>query len=291
MPRFVDVSDLSVARDYLEVPSDYDPRLDDTRTPVDGSVTLAKFDSTLSVRDSLFNSGPVIGLDAGGDQYFSLNAAAGQNRILAFLTAGVARWHIRASGDTESGSDAGSNLEILSRTDAGDAKATLVSISRSTGVIALATSVTASWSATITGASNFQSDVTIGTSSGGQRTVAMNAPAGQYRIFSFRSANVDRWHFRVDNSSESGSDAGSNLQIVSRTDAGANKTTVVDINRASGTVTLAGQLSTKASATGGSGLVVPHGAAPTAPTDGAIWTTTAGLFVRINGVTKTVTLT
>lgn len=34
-----------------------------------------------------------------------------------------------------------------------------------------------------------------------------------------------------------------------------------------------------------SSLRVPHGAAPTTPVNGDIWTTTAGLFVRINGVT------
>ena len=38
-------------------------------------------------------------------------------------------------------------------------------------------------------------------------------------------------------------------------------------------------------------LNIPHGSAPTSPTNGDFWTTTAGLFVRINGVTKTVTLT
>ena len=32
-------------------------------------------------------------------------------------------------------------------------------------------------------------------------------------------------------------------------------------------------------------LRLPHGVAPTNPVDGDIWTTTAGLFVRINGVT------
>jgi hypothetical protein len=42
---------------------------------------------------------------------------------------------------------------------------------------------------------------------------------------------------------------------------------------------------TTASATGGAGLRIPHGAAPTSPTNGDIWTTTAGLFVRINGAT------
>lgn len=33
-------------------------------------------------------------------------------------------------------------------------------------------------------------------------------------------------------------------------------------------------------------LIIPHGAAPTVPTDGSIWTTTAGLFARINGATR-----
>lgn len=39
------------------------------------------------------------------------------------------------------------------------------------------------------------------------------------------------------------------------------------------------------------GLRLPHGAVPSPLTNGDMWTTTAGLFVRINGVTKTVTLT
>jgi hypothetical protein len=39
------------------------------------------------------------------------------------------------------------------------------------------------------------------------------------------------------------------------------------------------------------GVRIPHGSAPASPVDGDIWTTSAGLFVRINGVTKAVTLT
>lgn len=42
---------------------------------------------------------------------------------------------------------------------------------------------------------------------------------------------------------------------------------------------------TQASKAGAAGLRLPHGAAPTAPVDGDLWTTTAGLFVRINGAT------
>lgn len=45
------------------------------------------------------------------------------------------------------------------------------------------------------------------------------------------------------------------------------------------------QLNTPAGTTGASSLRIPHGAAPTAPVDGDMWTTTAGLFARINGAT------
>jgi hypothetical protein len=41
----------------------------------------------------------------------------------------------------------------------------------------------------------------------------------------------------------------------------------------------------KAATSARSSLRAPHGSAPSAPVDGDIWTTTAGLFVRVNGVT------
>lgn len=44
------------------------------------------------------------------------------------------------------------------------------------------------------------------------------------------------------------------------------------------------KLTTAASSTSKAGVNLPHGAAPSAPADGDMWTTSAGLFVRINGV-------
>lgn len=44
-------------------------------------------------------------------------------------------------------------------------------------------------------------------------------------------------------------------------------------------------LNLAASTTGVSTLRVPHGSAPSSPVNGDMWTTTAGLFVRINGAT------
>lgn len=41
-----------------------------------------------------------------------------------------------------------------------------------------------------------------------------------------------------------------------------------------------------ASTTGGASINIPHGTAPTSPTNGDCWTTTAGFFCRISGATK-----
>lgn len=46
-----------------------------------------------------------------------------------------------------------------------------------------------------------------------------------------------------------------------------------------------GKLNTLASSTTSAGLALPHGAAPTSPVNGDLWTTTSGLFARINGAT------
>jgi hypothetical protein len=49
--------------------------------------------------------------------------------------------------------------------------------------------------------------------------------------------------------------------------------------------TMIGKLVTAASNTSRAGLNLPPGSAPTTPVDGDLWTTTSGIFVRINGAT------
>ena len=49
--------------------------------------------------------------------------------------------------------------------------------------------------------------------------------------------------------------------------------------------TMQGELTTQASAIAHAGFNLPLGAAPTVPVDGALWTTSAGLFVQVGGVT------
>ena len=53
------------------------------------------------------------------------------------------------------------------------------------------------------------------------------------------------------------------------------------------TLTATGLILTPASAdVAGAGFRLPHGIAPNSPTNGDFWTTSAGVFVRVNGVTK-----
>lgn len=50
--------------------------------------------------------------------------------------------------------------------------------------------------------------------------------------------------------------------------------------------TFTGKATTAASGSGSAGLALPHGTAPSSPVDGDVWTTTSGVYARINGVTK-----
>lgn len=42
-----------------------------------------------------------------------------------------------------------------------------------------------------------------------------------------------------------------------------------------------------ASATARASLNIPHGTTPTSPVNGDMWTTTSGLYLRLNGTTRT----
>lgn len=58
-----------------------------------------------------------------------------------------------------------------------------------------------------------------------------------------------------------------------------------------GTKSFIGKQTFLASATGAASLTIPHGAAPTSPVNGDIWTTTSGMYTRINGTTVRFILT
>lgn len=61
---------------------------------------------------------------------FDINGAAGSARIHQFLTAGNKRWTIRASGDAESGSNAGTRYQIDAYDDAGTLIKSMMTLTR-----------------------------------------------------------------------------------------------------------------------------------------------------------------
>jgi hypothetical protein len=118
-------------------------------------------------------------------------------------------------------------------------------------------------------------------------TVLISSPAPRvYLSETGVSTNEGVWDIRADSevlAFRTRTDAdgvGEAWMVVSRT------TTVVDeIELNATTIDLNGKVETQASASGAAGLNIPHGIAPSSPADGDIWTTTAGVFARINGAT------
>ncbi|MCA9366857.1 hypothetical protein KC887_01165 [Candidatus Kaiserbacteria bacterium] len=66
---------------------------------------------------------------------FQANGAAGTARDFALQTAGVDRWLMRANNTAESGSNAGSDFQLIARSDAGAALVTAMQVTRATGYV------------------------------------------------------------------------------------------------------------------------------------------------------------
>jgi hypothetical protein len=154
-----------------------------------------------------------------GSSTLALNGQAAGNRDILFQSAGSLRWVIRADTTAESGSNAGSNLFIRAYTDAGALIDNAMSIVRAAGgTINMARPVS------VTGV------LTVG--DGTSAVLQMSGAAGTARSIRFRSAGVDRWYIATSSASESGSNAGSALEIYAYTDAGALIDTPISIVRA-----------------------------------------------------------
>lgn len=65
------------------------------------------------------------------------SASPSAARAVQFTTNKVSRWMVRASGAAETGGNAGSDLEIVARTDAGGSNLTPLTITRSSGLVSI----------------------------------------------------------------------------------------------------------------------------------------------------------
>ena len=88
-----------------------------------------------NVFTTLTTTGNLIVGDGTGAKSLNIDGAAGQQRHLAFQSAGLDRWRIITNNEAESGSDAGSNLLIQSREDDGTFLNNTIKIWRDSGDI------------------------------------------------------------------------------------------------------------------------------------------------------------
>lgn len=96
-------------------------------------------------------------------------------------------------------------------------------------------------SVVVAGGGTFATSVTIGAGAAADTQLQISAAAGQNRSILFSTNLSGRWIVRVDGTAESGGDAGSQFQVVARTDAAALiDTPVVIARQAGGAITLGG---------------------------------------------------
>jgi len=156
-------------------------------------------------------------------------------------------------------------------------------------------------SSSTTGSNQFNTDVSILNGSAGHGNLVGPTTAGKDLRFRLgNSTGFFSWRDDAATEIASMSVAGV-MSFKSTTDASAlgtasvvlsgglsvaKKLIVGDVAAVGGaTISTSTALITPAGTTGVSSLRIPHGSAPTSPVNGDMWTTTAGLFVRINGVT------
>lgn len=209
--------------------------------------TTGAFSSNLTVS----GVAATLGSNAGASATLSINAAAATTRQINFNTAGVARWIWQVDNTAESGSDAGSRLNLLARNDAGGAiDSPFICVRASAGAITLggtsARPITATGNFTAQGTSHaFGANANAGT------TLQINAAAGNNRQMQFRTAGALRWNILATSAAESGSDAGSEFNLAAYNDAGTFIDNPLIFVRASGgTMTLGGTSARTVSLTG-----------------------------------------
>lgn len=182
-------------------------------------------------------------------------AGAGAVTEIVNTTAGSVRWKWWWGANSESGSNSGSDFILQNYSDTGVQIGTPLTITRSTGVVAFGSSPTAPTPAA--GTNNTQVATTafvtgnfvqkVGDTMSGNLVIhpttnvncsyALDCPTGGVQAdFKFRAgASVDRWYIRGANTAtESGSNTGSDFQLLRFSDAGALIDTAFSITRQTG---------------------------------------------------------
>lgn len=201
----------------------------------------------------------------------------------------VARWYMGMDDTADSGVSVGSNFNIVARNNDGTYLSTPFSIDRDTGATTLAAG-----DFNLTGGRLNQTDTTS-SFMGGFMTLdkgfranglsSISGAAGTNRVFGFKSDGLGRAQIRLSSEAESGSDAGSNIEIITRADDGSFLAKPIKIERATGIVTI-GDNDTGVNLTVNSSTTT---ATPSAGAGGALPATPAGYMdIKINDTVRKV---
>jgi len=219
------------------------------------------------------------------------DAGATNNAYIILQTASTARWYLGQSISAADGA-----FEIYGAAQA----AASLKIAKTTGNISIA-STTASTNTT-SGALVVTGGVGVGGALNvGGAVTAINTTPSTAQVFKIGTTGVgsnaspltstlkftgyaggDKAQIQA---SDRSSDIGGSDLVFSVTDNNAILFTALTLARNTGAATFAGTVIAPAATTALAPMRIPHGTAPTSPVNGDMWTTTAGLFVRINGVT------
>ena len=139
-----------------------------------------------------------------------------------------------------SNASADSSWNLARYDDAGVTAGTALSVNRGTGAVTVAAGIIG----TLTGHASLDLPLTGGTLTGNltlggsSPTVSLNAAAGEYAFLNYNRSSSRRFSLIMSNEPETGSNAGSNMQLLSYTDTGAYLSSILAINRATGAMTV-----------------------------------------------------
>lgn len=111
-----------------------------------------------------------------------VDGAAGAERGIRLFTNGTVRWLMRANSDAETGSDAGSNLEVIAFSDAGAVLSTPLQINRASGNVGLSTAPVTDTFLKVSGTRTMTTSAGSLVSVSGGDTTTMAANVNNYKL-------------------------------------------------------------------------------------------------------------
>jgi hypothetical protein len=133
-----------------------------------------------------------------------VNSLPGNNRLLQFSSADVARWKVGALGAAENpGTNVGSNFVINRYDDSGNSLGTVLTLTRSTGAAVFGGDLTVSGTFTGSGAVNalnltVTNSATFGSNTATNAGTITNGATSTSRLHLINTAGVVRWKFGAD---------------------------------------------------------------------------------------------